>query len=217
MGIIRVVRWPYSLAGLLVLNISLGLISSAYAQVRYQDENIDYETTSAIFMGHDADDLRRYQTKPQAKSGVNSQTEALDGETAAIPPFPLNRVKPPVAVPNNLVGRWTVRHVRTPKNVLRKMSQLLPNPAVLTLRQDGQFTMTAGCTQNLGTLRWDEGRLSLGMVLSEDNQCNASQKQLEEHILDILDRVSQLDQKAANKVSFQDEKGRDLITLSRVD
>lgn len=117
--------------------------------------------------------------------------------------------------PTNLVGRWTVKSVRTQDNNLRKVHKLLLNPAVLTLRKDGQFTLTAGCAHNTGTIRWNEEHFSLGMVLSNKAQCNKAQRQVEERILQMLNQVSQLERKDADQVSFQDESGQDLITLSR--
>ncbi|HAT85368.1 MAG TPA: META domain-containing protein [Rhizobiales bacterium] len=119
--------------------------------------------------------------------------------------------------PITMVGRWTIKSVRTQDNNLRKVQKILLNPAVLTLRKNGQFTMTTGCAHNTGTILWNEEQFSLGMVLSNETKCNKAQRQVEQRILQILHQVSQLERKDADQVSFQDESGQDLITLSRAE
>ncbi len=189
----------------LLLGVLFCLEQQSSANAHEHSTETDFRATSAI----PKIDKRVLPSNP------NKQTSS--DVTASIPDLEIMEggQSELAMTPTNLVGRWTVKSVRTQDNNLRKVQKLLLNPAVLTLREDGQFTLTAGCAHNTGTIRWNEEHFSLGMVLSNKAQCNKAQRQVEERILQMLNMVSQLERKDANQLSFQDESGQDLITLSR--
>ena len=118
----------------------LGLLCHAQAQT--PGPAADYQATSAI----------------EADDDMALPDERAIEATAAIPAVATGQdaASAMASVPTTLIGRWTIKSVRTKDNILKKVQKLLLNPAVLTLRQDGQFTMTAGCAHNTGTIRWSE-------------------------------------------------------------